>query len=183
MPDPTESALLRIAAALERLAPPAPSPPDSSDGDVFVWEPAERRLRPVRHVNRVPIGLLRGIDRARDTLLGNTRRFAKRLSTNNVLLWGARGMGKSSLVKAVHAQVVAEGFVYLALVEIRREDIDTLSALLAALDGSPRRWIVFCDDLSFAAGDGFRSLKSALEGESRATLTISCCTPRPTCAT
>jgi predicted AAA+ superfamily ATPase len=118
------SALLeRIASALERLAPPPSGPPDLDAADAFVWHAEGRRLVPVPEVNRVDIGLLQGIERQRDILLDNTRRFANGLPANNALLWGARGMGKSSLVKSVHAEIAAECGRTLALVEIHREDI------------------------------------------------------------
>jgi hypothetical protein len=160
------SALLeRIASALERLAPPPPGPPDLDGADAFVWHAEDRRLVPVREVNRVDIALLRGIERQRDILLDNTRRFAGGMPANNALLWGARGMGKSSLVKSVHAEASAECGGALALVEIHREDIPSLPDLLAMLRGSSRRFILFCDDLSFDHDDGaYKSLKAVLEG-------------------
>ncbi|KAA5602090.1 ATP-binding protein [Blastochloris sulfoviridis] len=157
----------RIAAALERLSPPAPPAPDFAAADAFVWQAAGQRLQPVAKVNRVAIALLKGIDRVRDILLDNTARFAAGLPANNALLWGARGMGKSSLVKAVHAEVVAArtGGQPLKLIEIHREDIETLPDLMARLRPAPCRFIVFCDDLSFDGGDtSYKSLKAALEG-------------------
>ena len=161
--DKPESALRRIAAALERLAP-RPAPDADLDGaDAWVWEAATGRPRPVTRVNRVPLALLRGIDPARDTLLANTRRFAAGLPANNALLWGARGMGKSSLVKAVHGEVAAEAAEPPGLMEVYRDDVATLPVLLRMLEESTRRWIVFCDDLSFEAGDAYRSLKGVLE--------------------
>jgi predicted AAA+ superfamily ATPase len=157
--------LERIAAALERLAPRPPALLDLSAADAFVWHGESGALQPVAKVNRVDLDLLRGIDQARDLLLDNTRRFAEGLPANNALLWGARGMGKSSLVKAVHATVTARGGP-LKLVEIHREDIETLPRLMALVRANPsRRFIVFCDDLSFDAGDtSYKSLKAALEG-------------------
>jgi uncharacterized protein len=159
--------LARIAGALERLAPPLPDAADLTAADAFVWQPIGR-LQPVPRVNRVEIGLLRGVDRVRDILADNTARFARGLPANNALLWGARGMGKSSLVKAVHAAVNAqarEGVRPLKLIEIHREDIETLPALMALLRDDPHRAIVFCDDLSFDGGDAsYKSLKAALEG-------------------
>ncbi|GJE44049.1 ATP-binding protein [Methylobacterium soli] len=159
--------LERIAAALERAAPPTRAPVDLGAADAFLWGP-ERRLIPVPRVNRVEMGLLTGIDRARDTLAENTERFAKGLPANNALLWGARGMGKSSLVKAVQAEINArrpEGARPMKLVEIHREDIEALPDLMATLRGDPHRWIVFCDDLSFDADDtSYKSLKTALDG-------------------
>jgi uncharacterized protein len=165
-PNPDLPALLgRIASALERLAPP-PVPPIALDAaDAFVWHAEEGWLEPVAEVNRVEIELLRGIDRVRDILLDNTRRFAAGLPANNALLWGARGTGKSSLVKAAHAAVNDKEPHALALVEIHREDIPSLPHLLSLLRGSKRRCLLFCDDLSFDRQDtSFKSLKAVLEG-------------------
>ena len=163
----TADLLRRIAAALERLAPPAPPRPDFDAADAFVWS-ASGRLTPVFAVNRVDVALLRGIDRVRDQLLDNTRRFARGLPANNALLWGARGMGKSSLVKAAQAAVNAEspeGAPRLKLVEIHREDIGGLPALLGLLRGAPHPFVLFCDDLSFDSDDTtYKSLKAVLEG-------------------
>ena len=160
--------LARIADALERLAPEPSAPVEFGGADAFVWHPTGRRLTPVPKVNRVDIGLLRGIDPVRDTLTDNTQRFARGLPANNALLWGARGMGKSSLVKAVHAAVVREvpeGALALKLIEIHREDIETLPELMTLLRPDPHRFIVFCDDLSFDADDtSYKSLKAVLEG-------------------
>jgi hypothetical protein len=164
--DPLE----RIAAAFERLAPPRAVAADFSAADAFVWHPESRSLAPVQHVNRVDMSLLKGIDRLRDALLENTQRFTRGLPANNALLWGARGMGKSSLVKAVHAAVNAKFArknprVALKLVEIHREDIASLPELMAMLRGAPHRFLVFCDDLSFEAEDtSYKSLKAVLEG-------------------
>src|SRR5580693_1969225 len=147
---------LRIAAALERLAPAVPATPDFEAADAFVWHPPGRRLTPITRVNRVEMSLLKGIDRVRDLLLENTERFARGLPANNALLWGARGMGKSSLVKAVHAAVnggLGPRAGLLKLVEIHREDIESLPDLMALLRGAPLRFLVFCDDLSFDAQD------------------------------
>ena len=165
MTDPKLVALLeRIADALDRAAPPPARPVDPAAADAFVWH-AEGRLTPVAKVNRVDIGLLRGVERQRDILLDNTRRFAAGLPANNALLWGARGMGKSSLVKSVHAAVNAERPGALALVEIHREDIPTLPELLAHLRIAARRFVLFCDDLSFEQEDAaYKSLKAVLEG-------------------
>ncbi|GIX14284.1 MAG: hypothetical protein KatS3mg118_2243 [Paracoccaceae bacterium] len=124
--------LARIADALERLAPPPPPPPDPMAADAFVWQVGPDRLQPVPRVSHVDLSLLVGIDRARDILLANTDRFARGLPANNTLLWGARGMGKSSLVKAVHAEVLRRLPRALALVEIHREDIPAIGRLLAA---------------------------------------------------
>lgn len=157
--------LQRIAAALERLAPPPPPAPDLSAADAFVWQAETGTLDPVPEVSRVDLDLLQGIDHQRDILLDNTRRFAAGLPANNALLRGARGMGKSSLVKAVHGAVNAERPHALALVEIHREDIPTLPRLLARLRAAPRRFVLFCDDLSFDAEDSsYKSLKAVLEG-------------------
>lgn len=163
----TADAPERMAAALERLAPPVPSSLDFAAADAFVWHPEGRRLTPVGHVNRVDMALLKGIDRVRDTLLDNTERFAKGLPANNALLWGARGMGKSSLVKAVHAAVNGSQRKngVLKLVEIHREDIESLPVLMELMRGAPYRFILFCDDLSFEATDtSYKSLKAVLEG-------------------
>jgi uncharacterized protein len=156
----------RIAAALERLAPPPPPAPDFSAAEAFVWHPEERRLAAVHRINRVEMSLLKGIDRVRDLLVENTERFARSLPANNALLWGARGMGKSSLVKAVHAAVgAAHRADGLKLIEIHREDVETLPELMGLLRNAPRRFIVFCDDLSFDAEDtSYKALKTMLEG-------------------
>jgi hypothetical protein len=164
----------RIAAALERLTPPPAAPASFDEADAFVWQAATLSFQPVTAVNRVPRGLLKGIDGSARQLLENTRRFAEGLPANNALLWGARGMGKSSLVKAVHAEVLsapagrkdkASQVSGLKLVEIHREDIATLPACLAAMRASPHRFIVFCDDLSFDKDDtSYKSLKAVLEG-------------------
>jgi uncharacterized protein len=163
---PDADTLTRIANALERLAPREDAKPDFDAADAFIWQQQGSRLVPVPHVNRVEMALLKGIDRVRDTLMENTERFAKRLPANNALLWGARGMGKSSLVKASHAAVnasVARGS--LKLVEIHREDIESLPDLMTLLRPAPYRFIVFCDDLSFDTGDtSYKSLKAVLEG-------------------
>ncbi|OZA17251.1 MAG: AAA family ATPase [Rhodobacterales bacterium 17-64-5] len=156
-------ALTRIAAALERLAP-APLPAPDFQAEAFVWHTEPDRLEPVATVSRVDIGLLVGVDRSRDTLLANTRHFAKGLPANNALLWGARGMGKSSLVKAVHAQVRAEG-LDLKIVELARDDLPSVSRLLAQLRAAPHQFILFCDDLSFSHdGQHYKSLKAVLDG-------------------
>ena len=160
-------ALDRISGALDRMAPPAEVRADFGAADAFIWQAASKRLEPVKHVNRVDMRLLKGIDRMRDTLLENTERFAKGLPANNALLWGARGMGKSSLVKAVHAQVCAElkGKAGFKLIEIHREEIESLPALMTILREAPHRFIVFCDDLSFEHEDtSYKSLKAVLEG-------------------
>jgi len=157
--------LERIAAALERLAPEPKPAIDPDAADAFVWEP-RGTLLPVTRVNRVEMVLLKGIDRMRDILVENTHRFANGLPANNALLWGARGMGKSSLVKAAHAEATARVEKRLKLIEIHREDIETLPELMALVRQMPDyRFIVFCDDLSFDAHDtSYKSLKAALEG-------------------
>ncbi|MGA8552349.1 MAG: ATP-binding protein [Stellaceae bacterium] len=166
MTDPELLPLLRrIAEAVERLAPAAAPPVDLDLADAFVWHADRGWLEPVDAVSRVEIGLLRGIDRVRDILLDNTRRFAAGLPANNVLLWGARGTGKSSLVKAAHAAVNSESPHALALVEIHREDIPSLPHLLSLVRACARRCLLFCDDLSFDQHDtSFKSLKAVLEG-------------------
>jgi len=165
---PGPDILNRIAAALERLAPAPNADPAFEAANAFIWHPQGTRLVPVARVNRVEMALLKGIDRMRDTLLENTERFARGLPANNALLWGARGMGKSSLVKATHAAVNAghgQKSGILKLVEIHREDIESLPDLMTLLRGTPYRFIVFCDDLSFDAEDtSYKSLKAVLEG-------------------
>jgi uncharacterized protein len=158
--------LARIAGALERLAPGPPAAPDFTAAEAFVWYPDDRRVTPVRRINRVDMSLLKGIDRVRDLLVENTERFARGLPANNALLWGARGMGKSSLVKAAHAAIgKAHPAAGLRLIEIHREDIESLPELMSVLRSAPQRFIVFCDDLSFDAEDtSYKSLKTMLEG-------------------
>lgn len=181
--------LRRIAEAIEQLAPRQPasaaapeaeplSPPppqdphqdppqDSIDAgyEAFVWQADAGRLQPVARVNRVDFDLLLGIDRQADVLLENTRRFARGLPANNALLWGARGTGKSSLVKAVHARINADSPQALVLIEVHREDIATLPKVLTLVRASRRRFILFCDDLSFDGRDAaYKSLKAVLEG-------------------
>ena len=164
--DDMAETLLRIADALERIAPPAPQQPDFSSADAFVWQATPARLTPVAKVNRVDVSLLRGIDQVRDILLENTSRFADGLPANNALLWGARGMGKSSMVKASHAEVNKTAKGRLKLIEIHREDIEGLPDLMTTLrQHEGYRFIVFCDDLSFDNNDtSYKSLKAALEG-------------------
>ena len=156
--------LARIAAALERMNPaPAPAP-DFDAASAFVWHPDPDRLVPVEHVNRLDVSLLVGIDRARDTLLVNTVQFAEGLPANNALLWGARGMGKSSLVKAVHGKVNAD-YPDLKVVEVQREDLSSIGRCLNLLRGRPERFIMYCDDLSFGNDDAhYKSLKAVLDG-------------------
>ncbi len=158
--DPME----RIAAALERMAPAPLAAPDYDAADAFVWHVSPDRLEPVGKVNRIDIDLLVGIDRSRDTLVENTRQFARGLPANNALLWGARGMGKSSLVKAAHAAVLAEGHT-VKIVEIQREDLPSVGRLLNLLRGTDERFLLFCDDLSFSHDDQhYKSLKAVLDG-------------------
>jgi uncharacterized protein len=155
--------LARIADALERLAPPTPPAPDFASAQAFVWRADGSRFHAVAKVNRVELSLLEGVALQRDLLFANTERFARGLPANNALLWGARGMGKSSLVKAVHGALAGAG--RLKLVEIHREDIEALPDLLGALAGQPFQFIVFCDDLSFDGPEtSYKALKTALEG-------------------
>ena len=176
----SEETLRRIAHALERLAPPSAPAPDFEAAEAFIWQSCPGAFQPVAEVNRLPLALLKGIDHQAEQLLANTVRFARGYAANNALLWGARGMGKSSLVKAVHAEaarVLTEGgeagpdgaraaqTVRLKLVEIHREDIASLPACLLHLRASRHRFLVFCDDLSFEREDtDYKSLKSVLEG-------------------
>jgi hypothetical protein len=160
----TQELLTRIAEALERLSPSKPHI-DITDSDAYIWDGETRHLAPVAHAAGMPLSLLIGIDEARDMLLANTRQFAKGYSANNALLWGARGMGKSSLIKAVHAAICKELPHAVALVEIRREDIGQLPVLMHCLRDMKRRFVVFCDDLSFDGGEAaHKNLKTTLEG-------------------
>ncbi len=160
MSDPLE----RIAAALDRMSPPPAEAPDFDAADAFVWHTDPDGLTAVPQVNRIALDLLIGVDRSRDTLLENTRQFARGLPANNALLWGARGMGKSSLVKAVHGAVNAEGLP-LKVVELQREDLPSITRLLAHLRASDHRFLLFCDDLSFSHDDQhYKSLKAVLDG-------------------
>ena len=164
------AALQRIAAALEALVPRAAPKPDFGAADAFVWQAEGSNLQSVPSVSLVAIALLRGIDHVRDILTDNTERFARGYAANNVLLWGARGMGKSSLVKAAHAAINEThagdaGFTPLKLIEIHREDIDSLPGLMTLIRSAPFRFLVFCDDLSFDFDDtSYKSLKAVLEG-------------------
>ncbi len=154
----------RIAAALERLSPPPGDPVDLAAADAFLWHVDPDRLVPVANVNRVALDLLVGVGRSRDTLLENTLQFARGLPANNALLWGARGMGKSSLVKAVHAEVLRRGET-LKIVEVQREDLPSIGRLLNLLRADPNRFLLFCDDLSFSHDDQhYKSLKAVLDG-------------------
>jgi len=158
------SDLWRIADALERMSPvPAPAP-DFDSADAFVWHTAPDRLVPVRQVSRVELALLVGVNRSRDTLLANTLQFAKGFAANNALLWGARGMGKSSLVKAIHGHIVSQGLP-LKIVELQREDLPSVTRLMDHLRAAPYRFLLFCDDLSFSHDDQhYKSLKAILDG-------------------
>jgi predicted AAA+ superfamily ATPase len=169
--DTRDQSLARIAAALERLRPPPLERPDFSAWEAFIWRADPEGFEPVPRVNRIPLVLLKGIDRAAEQLLANTERFARGLPANNALLWGARGMGKSSLVKAAHAEVRRklakdkDPGADLKLIEIHREDISSLPRCLAHLKSARHRFVVFCDDLSFDADDtSYKSLKAVLEG-------------------
>ncbi|MCO4842663.1 MAG: ATP-binding protein [Yoonia sp.] len=156
--------LKRIAAALERISPAPQAAPDFGAASAFVWHPDPDRLDPVLRVNRVAVELLVGIDRSRDTLLKNTTQFARGLPANNALLWGSRGMGKSSLVKAVHGAVHAS-HEDLKIVEVQREDLPSIGRCLNMLRGRSERFILFCDDLSFGNDDAhYKSLKAVLDG-------------------
>ncbi|OLP44688.1 ATP-binding protein [Rhizobium oryziradicis] len=155
----------RLADAMERVAGPPNAINDWTAAECFVWHPTGARLQPVARPNRVALTLIRGVDRVRDILHENTERFAQGFAANNVLLWGARGMGKSSLVKAVHADVCKTSGVAMKLIEVHREDIASLPVLLDLLKTSGQRAIIFCDDLSFDHDDtAYKSLKAALDG-------------------
>ena len=160
----TKDPLNRIALALERLSPAPLKVPDFTHAEAFLWHTSPDQLEPITKVSRVDLSLLVGIDRSRDTLRENTLRFAKGMPANNALLWGARGMGKSSLVKAVHADIVRQGLP-LKVVELQREDLPSVTRLLALLRGAPYRFLLFCDDLSFSHDDQhYKSLKVVLDG-------------------
>ncbi|MDW4548153.1 ATP-binding protein [Defluviimonas sp. D31] len=161
----SEAFLARIAEALERIAPAPRRSPDFAAAEAFAWHVNPDRMEPVAEVNRVDLPLLVGIDRSRDTLLANTLQFARGLPANNALLWGARGMGKSSLVKAVHAEVLRQGLP-LKIVELSREDLPTVGRLLTHLRAAGgHRFVLFCDDLSFSHDDQhYKSLKAVLDG-------------------
>lgn len=161
----TKDLLTRIAGALERMAPPPAPESDIHAADAFVWHAGSRWLEPVKKVNKVDIGLLCGVDRQQDLLYDNTRRFADGHPANNALLWGARGTGKSSLVKAVHAKINEENPGILALIEIHREEIPSLPVLLSWLKTQDRQALIYCDDLSFdGQDDAYKSLKAVLDG-------------------
>lgn len=161
----SDEIMLRIAEALERVSPPPAPEPSFAEATAYVWHPDPDRLEPVEEVSRVELVQLIGIDRARDVLLANTLQFARGHAANNALLWGSRGMGKSSLVKAVHAEAVRQGLP-LVLVEIAREDLGSVGRLLAILGRAKhRRFVLFSDDLSFSHDDTqYKSLKAVLDG-------------------
>ena len=160
-----EPLLERIADALDRLAPPAIKNHSLAGADAFVWHSNPEQLEPIHNVNKVELDLLLGIQQQIKILRDNTERFARGFSANNALLWGARGTGKSSLVKALHAEINKKSTHKLALIEIHREDIPTLPRLLQVLGTTDRRCLLFCDDLSFEMEDAtFKSLKAVLEG-------------------
>ena len=162
--DAMKPVLDRIAEALDRISPRPPRAADFSSAEAFVWQADGQSFEPVAKVNRVPLTLLKGIDRTAAILLDNTRRFAAGLPANNALLWGARGMGKSSFVKAAHADARSKA-AGLKLIEIHREEISSLPKCLTYLKTAPFRFIVFCDDLSFDHDDtSYKSLKAVLEG-------------------
>jgi len=155
----------KLSAAIERIAGPAPAINDWTAAECFVWSPTRQHLQPVARPNRVDLDLIRSVDHVRDILFDNTLRFARGFPANNVLLWGARGMGKSSLVKAVHARVSRDSGIAVKLVEVHREDIATLPLLMEILKSAPAPIIVFCDDLSFDHDDtSYKSLKAVLDG-------------------
>lgn len=157
--------LTRIAEALERLSPPPPKWLDLASADAFIWQAASVSLEAIEFVNRVPLSLLQGVDRTRDILMANTQQFAEGRPANNALLWGARGMGKSSLIKAIHAEINGESGGILKLIEIHREDIASLPALMKRLREETVPCLIFCDDLSFDHDDaGYKSLKAVLDG-------------------
>lgn len=160
----TDPALTRIADALERMSPAPRAAPDFDAADAFVWHVSPDHLQPVPQISRIDLSLLVGVDRARDTLLQNTLQFAQGFAANNALLWGARGMGKSSLVKAIHGHIVTQGHP-LKIVELQREDLPTVARLLNILRDAPYRFVLFCDDLSFSHDDQhYKSLKAILDG-------------------
>lgn len=159
-----DATLTRIAEALERIAPAPLAAPDFAAAQGFVWHISPDRLEPVTKVSRVDVSLLVGVNRSRDTLMANTEQFARGMPANNALLWGARGMGKSSLVKAVHGKL-GETYPDLKLIEIQREDLPSITRCLNLLRGRPERFVLFCDDLSFSNDDAhYKSLKAVLDG-------------------
>jgi len=159
-----KGSLAQIAEAMERLSPPPNGYPDFENNHAFVWSISPDQLKPVKKVSKINLELLVGIDRARNILLENTLQFSKGLSANNALLWGSRGMGKSSLIKAIHQKIIDKG-LSLKIVEIQREDLSTVNRLLNILRSSSDRFLLFCDDLSFSHDDQhYKSLKAVLDG-------------------
>ena len=159
-----QGSLAQIAEAMERLSPAPIKYPDFANNEAFVWNISPDQLMPVLSVSKIKLELLVGIDRVRDILLENTLQFATGLSANNALLWGARGMGKSSLIKAIHQNIIDRGFP-LKIVELQREDLPSVSRLLNILRTSSERFLLFCDDLSFSHDDQhYKSLKAVLDG-------------------
>ena len=157
--------LARIADALERIKPPAPVAQNLKDANAYIWQGEQHQLDTVDSVSRIDLNLIKGVDLQKEILLSNTIQFAKGYAANNALLWGARGMGKSSLIKAVHGEVVKQYPSNIALIEIHREDIPTLPVLLRLLRRYERRFVLFCDDLSFSENESsYKSLKAVLEG-------------------
>ena len=156
--------LAQIAEAMERLSPPPIKYPDFENNNAFVWSVSPDQLKPVPKVSKIKLELLVGIDRVRDILLENTLQFSKGLSANNALLWGSRGMGKSSLIKAIHQKIIAKG-LSLKIVELQREDLPSVGRLLNILRDTSERFLLFCDDLSFSHDDQhYKSLKAVLDG-------------------
>ncbi len=156
--------LKRMAEALERIAPSYQFPDNLEDAQGYIWEAQLRKLQKIDEIERLPLSCLEGIEQQKQQLLENSRAFAKGLRANNALLWGARGTGKSSLLKAVHGALLSEG-LDCAIVEVQREDIQDLPYIMQVLKQSNRRFILFCDDLAFEEADSsYKSLKAVLEG-------------------
>ena len=164
--DNNQEILNRIAEALERISPNIDEKIDLSKSDGFVYDDSLKNLKPVKKISRIPIQLLKGLENQKDILLKNTQNFANNLPANNALLWGAKGTGKSSLVKSVHAEINIQNNEKIKLIEIHREDINNLPYLLSKLaDYNENKFILLCDDLSFDAGENtYKSLKSVLDG-------------------
>ena len=164
--DINQEILNRIAEALERISPNIDEKIDLSKSDGFVYDDSLKNLKPVKKISRIPIQLLKGLENQKDILLKNTQNFANNLPANNALLWGAKGTGKSSLVKSVHAEINSQNNEKIKLIEIHREDINNLPYLLSKLaDYNENKFILLCDDLSFDAGENtYKSLKSVLDG-------------------
>ena len=164
--DINQEILNRIAEALERISPNIDEKIDLSKSDGFIYDDSLKNLKPVKKISRIPIQLLKGLENQKDILLKNTQNFANNLPANNALLWGAKGTGKSSLVKSVHAEINIQNNEKIKLIEIHREDINNLPYLLSKLaDYKENKFILLCDDLSFDAGENtYKSLKSVLDG-------------------